>query len=279
MESRFIIHSTPRLASFAAPSSYAAIVREPTQLAGSFMVSKPGSLQLYDSQTHIAVDYRNLPKLSQSPSELISAAFEQNLKLYNFSLGGSSKVARLPVIELRFKPKVKSIVVESGRSQIYDEYSFPLKVELATSAGDYSSTFTDIHFNDSAAAPVAKIPGDAIVSDWDYNSKSYELKDAQKEALKAGFHFDPPKTNLVLIKIIRQKGPIAAFTAFYADRTHLLTVMAFKNYEIPHTARGLNISGGRLNLNPHMSTFTFTRADTNYILSSNLPVDELVSLK
>jgi outer membrane lipoprotein-sorting protein len=264
---------------FQAPGKYTIVVREPAKLAGSFMETEGEKIQLYDPQTHVALIFKNMPAMTKEAGRaLLISTYDQNAKLFNFTLGAYSKVATQKTIALNFKSKVKDSALLSGSSQIYDTYSFPLATDLNFATGaKYAFVYNQISFNDGAQPPLQKIPAEALKSEWDFNSKSYSLKDAQVEAKNAGFQFELPKSEMKLVKIIRQNGPLAAFTAFYAEGPNVLSVMAFKNYNLPHVARGLKIGPGRLSPNPHMSTYAVTKGETNYIYSSNLPIDALLA--
>ncbi|MEK7357566.1 MAG: hypothetical protein AAB250_14025, partial [Bdellovibrionota bacterium] len=143
----------------------------------------------------------------------------------NYELGGTGKVANLPTVELRFKAKTSDAFTSNGTSKVYDEYSFPLASDLTFRGPQkYSFEFKEITFNSKTfSMPTAKIPSDAIVSKWDMDSKAYTEEAAKKEA---GFGFVLPRTlpqGLVLSKIIRQEGPIPAFTASYRNTPYSLS--------------------------------------------------------
>lgn len=245
---------------FQAPASYTVVAGD-----GSFLVSEPGSLKMYDPSSHIAVTYKNLPVLTAlAAREGLGDQFDQNVNLFTYTLGSYSKVAGLETIELRFKGNG---LVTKGLSQIYDPYSFPLATNLEFANASYSLTFSSIEFNKGTKPPVKTIPSDALVSDWDYNSKSIALPDAQKELA-----FKLPKTDLPLVKIIRQKGPIPAFTAYYAKGPHLLSVLVYKNYGMKTAERGVKVAGGRLRPGPHLSTFSIARGDLNYVYTFTGPL-------
>lgn len=273
---------------FEAPASYRVRVRAPDSLAGSMMTFDGSTLQLYDPRTRLAVIYRNLPAVSSEERRaLVDTSYDENLRAFTFEIGGKSQVAGLPVVELRFKAKGDSVIA-SGVNQVYDEYSFPLAGSMTFLSGKkYSHEFKSAHFNESASkAPALEIPKDAIVSEWDLNSKSYSAAEAAREAKSAGFEFGLPKSvpsGLEQVKIIRQKGPIAAFSTIYRNAAKSLAVMAFKDYGVkPAPARGVKMTigkiEGRLLPNPHMNSYSFTKGSTSYVLTSNVSIDELIAI-
>jgi hypothetical protein len=159
-----------------------------------------------------------------------------------------------------------------------------MKTELRFKNGvTYSNSFKEIQFNSpSLSLPDFSIPPDTIVSDWDLNSKSYSETEIKNE-VTIKYHL--PQTlprGLKLTKIIRQKGPIPAFTALYENPPYALSVMFFKNFGmslIPQ-GRGLKIPvgpiKGELIPNPHVSTYSFIQDDVQYILIGNIQMDQIL---
>ncbi|MES2963471.1 MAG: hypothetical protein V4760_06245, partial [Bdellovibrionota bacterium] len=272
---------------FQAPSNYQVIVRSPAALADSFMAFEEGTLSLYDPHSRFAVVFKNfLPLSVEDRRTLVDASFDDNVKNFEYQIGGSSKVAGLSVVELKFKAKNEKAVIKSGTSRVHDEYSFPLAGSMTFANGaKYGYEFKKVEFNSTKKRGALVVPSDAIVSEWDLDSKAFSESEASKEAKQAGFDFKLPTlvpAGLKLTKVIRQKGPIAAFTALYRNGAKSLTVMSFKNFGVGEAPRGVKLGAGkiagRLIPNPHLNTYSFTSGRTSYVLTSNVSIDDLIGV-
>ena len=202
-----------------------------------------------------------------------------------YELGSASKVAGFNSVTMKSEAKSNEPSIKSGESKIYDEYSFPLSMDLKFRTGEaYSYQYTDISFNKESLAEKfdIEIPKDAIISKWDLNSKNYSVEQIKKEA---DFKFKVPAKELpkklVLNKIIRQEGPVPAFTVIYERRPYFLYITEFKDYgvSLAPTGRGIRLKSGKkgeLILGPHSNSYSFSFAGIRFILYGNITLDELL---
>lgn len=272
---------------FQAPGRYSVIVRSPEKHAGTQMSYDGKELRLFYPQTKFAIVYKNLSSLTaEDRTKLVHDLFNANLESYDYQLGGNYKIAGYPAVQVDFKAKTNRSLVSKGGSRVFDDYSFPLWTSLDYRNGrTYSYVFRDIKFNtEKFDLPRLEVPTDAIVSDWDLASKGVSEAEARKDA---GFGFRLPKSlpmNLKLEKIIRQKGPVPAFTAQYGARPYSLSVITFKDYGVSLVpgGRGLKVtigkSEGRLIPNPHMSSLSFASEGAQYVLVGNVPEEALIAV-
>ncbi len=191
----------------------------------------------------------------------------ERLKAFSFSLGPTGSVANLNVIELRSKPKINS-VIQSAESQIYDEYSFPIKGHVKFKDGQTAQyEFTKITFNETFDLPKANIPKDALRVEWDFNSTS-----SFDEAKAA-----PPR-NLKFEKTLKHE--MGMVLNYYRNGAQFLSVIRYKNLGKPPAKKGISVriagDNGSLLPGPTSNALIISKGDTTYVYSSNLLIDDLI---
>jgi hypothetical protein len=270
---------------FKSPLRYSMKVISPDRYAGSAFVYSGGKLYLYFPKTKYEVIYDGLPEpTSEDLKTLIEKGFDYNMQNYEYELGSSSKILAYTVNELMFRNKSHSPQVQSGSSKIYDDLSFPISGDLSFRDGQkYSFAFTQIEFNKPISEEHFAIPEQKadVVSEWSFHSPSLTFTDAKAHA---NFKFGLPTKlpdGFVLKKIIKQKGIVPAFTAMYVNPPYFLNIVSFKNYDLRlvPTGRGIHIKGksaGELLPNPHLSSYSFSKAGISYVLSGNVSIDDLL---
>lgn len=273
--------------SYQRPGQYATTVIAPDAHSGSKLSYDGTTLQIFYPKTKFAIVYRNLKPLSDADQKsLLEDQFNTNMEMYVYELGKEKQVAGLKTIELKFGPKVPSTgLVSGGSSQIYDEYSFPLAGDLFFGKHRYSYRFKEIKFNEKKNEKGFSfpIPKDTIISDWDLSSPAVPEAEVKSSA---GFKFNLPTElprKMSLSKIIKQKGPIPAFTAIYEKHPYFMNIVFFKNYGFSAAPKGRGIKiqagpvSGELVPNPHISSFSFIAGDTQYIITGNVSAEAIVA--
>lgn len=272
---------------FSNPDSYFEKVLSPERLKGDVIASSGSRLVLYYPKTHYAIEFIHLKPLTQAEQEtLIKDQFNSNLDRYRYEVEGKSEVAGQPAISSSFESRSGNSWVGSGDIQVYDELSFPLGMKmLFKSGGKYEYRYESIAFNPEIpqSAFDFMIPKDAIVSRWDLNAKSYTPEQASAE-LGAKFRLPTQlPRQLRLHKLIRQAGPVPAFTALYEKRPYFLNLTLFKDYGTSLVPAGFGLrlkdkKGGDLILGPRSSTYSFVSAGMQYVASGNLPLEEFLDV-
>jgi outer membrane lipoprotein-sorting protein len=269
---------------YKAPGHYSIVTKAPAKFAGTQMTYDGTTLQIYYPQTHFAIVTRNMKPITEKDyGKIVDDTFAHNTKMLSYELGRTSTVAGYPVIDINFKARHPDSAVMNGTTQVYDQYSFPLSAFIKFTGGaDYSFTFTKISFNEGKELPKLEIPRDAIISEWDLNSKSYTEAELKKEA---PFKFTLPQPkDMKLARIIRQTGPVPAFTAMYENHPYTVSVIMLRNYGINlvPTGRGIKMEAGtvtgELIPNPHVNTFSFIKGEAQYILVGNVPVETILAM-
>ena len=233
---------------------------------GEIFRSDGSTMEVYDPRTKFYSIFRHLPPITESDNqELIRDLFDQSMKAFTFTLGPLGKVADRAVIELRSKPKGSSVIA-SGESQIFDEYSFPLKSVVVFKNGQNAKfEFTDIAFNEKFEMPKAKIPSGAFRLEWDFNSPSPAPKAAEFRDLK-------------LEKVLRRET--GETLTYYRNRAQFISLIRYKNLGMPPQPRGVSVKvaghDASLLVGPISSMLMLTDGDTTSFYSSNLLVDDLI---
>ncbi|HVK62101.1 MAG TPA: hypothetical protein VM432_11140 [Bdellovibrionales bacterium] len=264
---------------YKAPLQYYMVIRAPKKFEGAEFSYDGNEIKIYYPQTRFAVVTRGLEPVSKSErAKLLKAMFDHGVKFQNYELGKISSEAGYPVIEVRSTERRPDAAIASGSSNVYDKFSFPISATAKfKNAGDYGFKYTSIQFNEAIDLPKVKIPKDAIVSEWDAKSKSFTEAEAVKDA---GFKFNLPKLpEWKLARIIRQTGPVPAFTAMYDAGPFKLSVVVSRNYgmSLIPTGRGLKVPVGKVTgaliPNPHVNSYSFIHGETQYVLSTNGPIE------
>lgn len=275
---------------YQAPDRYHLVTKAPARFKGSTLHFDGKTLITYYPQTKFAVVTTGFkPQPESAPADLVSAAFDNNVKHLDYWLGPSSRHAGYDVVELNFKARSEASVVKKGRSLIYDKFSFPLLTSMDFSGGSkYVAKVESIKFNDGTTLPAFSLPADTIKSEWDLDSETHTLAAASKE-LDSPVHLPSAKTletplgPLAMTKIIRQKGPVPAFAAIYDRGPLRLSVLTFRDYGVSliPLGRGVKIPIGNVKAdffpNAHWNGISFKKDRLLYLVQGNVPLEVLVS--
>jgi hypothetical protein len=212
-------------------------------------------------------------------------AYKHNVKTFDYDLGGEGRVAGHPTIELDYTAKHKGSLHTAAKLQVYDRYSFPLAGQLSFAHGvEYSFRFDDIAFNqevDDRSFELG-IPANAIVTRWDMSAPDVAETDMHQQA---NFEFAlPALKGFTRERAVRVDGPVPAFTVAYRRGPQFMFVSMWKDTGVRVTPETLGIPltvggvAGHLLPSPTLSSFTFTRNGTMYVVTSNVPFDELLTI-
>jgi len=230
----------------------------------------------------IRIHHFYLPTTAQLET-IISDSYKKNVNNYDYTFGASSSIANLPVIEIQHKAKTNKMFNISGKTFIYDHYSFPLAGKLLFKGNhEYAYSYQKIDFNIDLPDQLftVKLPDKTIVSEWDLKAPQQMLSDIKK---KANFSFSLPEKNSFGLKrsrIIEQKGIVPAFAVIYEKEPYFLIVMMVRDYGLgTNDVYGIPIQTtkkGRLIISPLISSFSFIHNETVYTLMGNLPFEDLL---
>jgi outer membrane lipoprotein-sorting protein len=235
---------------------------------GEILRSDGSTMEIYDPRTKFYSVFRHLPSVTESINQqLIRDAFDQSMKNFTFTLGPIGKVAGRTTIELRAKPNENS-VIKSGKSQILDEYSFPLKNAVIFKSGPSATyEFIDIAINEKFELPKAKIPTGAIRLEWDFKAAS----PAQKEKTPdfQGLKFEK--------SLKRETGEVLTY---YRNGAQFISTIRYDNLGFT-PSRGIPVKVGTHNgfllPGPVSNTLTVSDGGKTSLYSSNLLVDDLIA--
>lgn len=270
--------------SFKRPYQFISRVVSPESYAGVTLTYSGTQLTVYYPKINYAILFDNLtPPTSDDEQRLIADAYRHNVATYNYDMGDSGTVAGLPVVTLDYTAKHKGAVHPSGSVQVYDKYSFMLAGELRfANSVRYSFHFDQMMFNPVLDDRLfdAALPKNVILARWDMSSTGIPEPEMRESAnfdytlpakLPAGFVFD---------RIVRQEGPVPAFTVVYRRGAQFVFLSLFRDTGLRPASEehGIKVKRGRLLISPTLSSYTFTTKGTMYIFTSNLPFDELLAL-
>jgi len=235
---------------------------------GDVVRSDGSTMEIYDSKTRLHSVFKNMPSVTQSEGQqLIRDLFDQSMSVFTFALGPLGKVAGRQVIELRSKSKGSSIV-QSAESQIFDEFSFPLKSLVKFKDGQTAQyEFTQIDFNEKIELPKAKIPKEVLKVEWDFHSVS-----APEKGKSESFQ------NLKLEKTLKHEAGMVL--DYYRNGAQYLSVIRYKNLGMPPAKKGVPVKIGKRNgfLMPGLvsNTLSVSIEGETSVYSSNLLIDDLI---
>jgi outer membrane lipoprotein-sorting protein len=272
---------------FKRPYRFLSRVLAPASYAGVSLAFDGQSFVLYYPNARYAIVFEHLaPPTSDEQRRIVADAYRHGRATYEYDLGASGHVAGLPVVTLQYTARRKGFIHPTGSLQIYDQYSFPLAGEMSF-GGDarYAFRFQQMTFNcpldDSLFA--LPLPDGTVVSRWDLTAAG--VSEAQMRT-EAGFQVALPARmppGFALDRIVRLDGPVAAYTAIYRRAHHFLLVSLFRDMGLRPASEEhgvpVEVAGrrGRLVLNPVASTYAFAQHGTSYIVTSNLPFEEMLA--
>lgn len=269
------------------PNLFLSRVLAPASYAGVTLAYDGKKLVIYYPMANYAIELDNLSSnLPEDDKVLIAAAYRHNQASFRYSLGGGSSVAKLPTISMDYTAKKKGYVHPSGSVQVYDKYSFTLAGNLSfPESKKYSYRYDEMKFEEpiADAAVTLTLPKNAIVSRWDLASTGLPELEMREQA-----HFDLALPKLPeewkLERIVRQEGPVPAFSLVYRRGPHYVVLSMWKDLGVRPVseAHGVPIAlhghRGRIVIGPVISSYTTALRGTMYVFTSNVPFDELLTL-
>jgi outer membrane lipoprotein-sorting protein len=270
------------------PGKFLSKVLSPSAYAGVTMAYTGSQLVLYYPNAGYAIRFENL--LVPGPDDerkLISDAYRHNTDHFRFDFTGGDKIAGLTTIGMRYRARLNDWFVPGGTTQVYDKYSFSIAgTTLFYGAARYAWQFKDIAFNQIISDDKfdLQLPKNVVLSRWDMASTPLTDKDVREQA---NFEVSqlPAPAGLPRERIIREAGPVPAFTEIFRSGPHFLFHTMYRDTglrptPVEHGVPVTSPTGGRrghLLVTPTLSYFGYTHKGTRHILIGNIPVEDLVA--
>jgi outer membrane lipoprotein-sorting protein len=271
---------------FKKPSLYLSKIISPQLFKGISILYKDNLLLYYFPTLNWAIRIKNLPQTTTKQfNTIISEHYYNNINNFDFTFGKATSIANLPVITLVHKSKSDYLWNRSGKTMIYDTYSFPLAGEIHFK-GDhrYEYQYLNISFNMDFTDQIFEVPlsRNTIISDWDLNASPLSLT---KMRAKANFQFSEPKDYILGLKrdrIIEQNGMVPAFALLYKKDPYFIIITMIRDYGFgTNDIYGIPIQSskkGRLILSSILSSFSFIHKEVIYTITGNLSFEDIIAI-
>lgn len=269
---------------FRRPNDFVSRVIAPDSYAGVTLAYTGSTMTIYYPKSHYAIVFEHLtPATPDEERELVALDYRYGHAHYRYALGGASKVARHPVVELDATPLTSDAAHPRVTTQVYDKFSFPLAGTLRWKDATYSYRYDDITFD----APIydaelaVPLPPDTLIARWDMAAPSLTLDQVRAQA---GFEFALPAMKHAPDRIVRQAGPVPAFTLFYKQGPQQALISIFRDPGVRPASEDHGVpvrvgdKRGHLVVGPTVSTYTFTLRGTMYVVTANMPFDALLEM-
>ncbi len=270
---------------FKRPSLFISRVLSPESYAGVALAYNGKQLTVYYPKANYAVQFDNL--IAPTPDDerrLIAEAYRHNQETFRYSLGGGGTVAQLPVVALHYKAKQQPALSPWGVTQVYDKYSFALAgVMQFVGNAQYEFRFDEMKFDEPAEDGrfALNLPKNVILSRWDMSSTGLPEQEMREQA---NFELSLPRlpAGFALERIVRQEGPVPAFTIVYRRGGQFLFLSVWKDLGLRPTPEThgvpvpLGDKHGHLVVGPTVSSYSVSHRGTMYVLMGNLPFDQVL---
>lgn len=262
---------------FQRPHDFHSHTSAPASLAGSVTRYSENTLMTWLPTLDIALIIRNLPAApAEQEAKRIEDAWRENSKRYFYAMGQVSTVAGHDTIELEQKARKPSDLIQHSRTQVLDQYSFPLAGNVTLRAGDtFSYRYQRIQFNQPLTLPAAPVlPASAMQIEWDLNwpDVSTEALSARLPAMGA---LPDSLLGLPLQRRLIHPGALPAVAGYYSDGNYFVLLTAARDFALPNPMPyGLNVSLGKdkpalLVLTPLINTWSFSSGGVAWTVTSN----------
>ena len=269
------------------PDQFISRVLSPESYAGVTIAVAHGQLVLFYPKANYAVVFDSMPATTaEGAQRLIARAYKHDQSTFRYELGGGGTVAKLPVVNLSYTAKHQGHAHVSGMVQVYDKVSLPLAGKLHFIGGaEYGYRYESVELNTDLAEAdfTVALPKNVILSRWDLGSPGVPEPDMRSLA-NFGIATPTLPPGFTLERIVRQEGPVPAFTTIYRSGDAWLLLSMWKDLGIAPASEdhGIPVSlpsgKGRLVVGPAISSYTFSLRGTKYVLTANLPFDELLEV-
>ena len=262
---------------FQRPHDFQSHTSAPASLAGSITRYSQNTLMTWLPTLDIALIIRNLPAApAEQEAKRIEDAWRENNKRYFYAIGQVSTVAGHDTIELEQKARNPNDLIQHSRTQVLDQYSFPLAGNVTLRGGDtFSYRYQRIGFNQPLTLPDAPVlPASAMQIEWDLN-----WPDVNTEALAARLPamgtLPDSLLGLPLQRRLIHPGALPAVAGYYSDGNYFVLLTAARDFALPNpTPYGLTISLGKdkpalLVMTPLINTWSFSSSGVAWSVTSN----------
>lgn len=262
---------------FQRPHDFHSHTSAPASLAGSVTRYTGDTLMTWLPTLDIAVIIRNLPAApAEQEAKRIEDAWRENTRRYFYALGNVSKVAGHDAIELEQKARNPDDLIQHSRTQVLDQYSFPLAGNISLHGGDgFSYRYQHIEFNQPITLPEAPtLPASAMQIEWDLDWPDAS-GDAVTARLPAIGKLPDALLGLPLQRRLIHPGALPAVAGYYSDGNYFVLLTAARDFGLPNPAPyGLNVTLGKdkpalLVLTPLINTWSFASSGVAWTVTSN----------
>ncbi|MCK0155536.1 hypothetical protein MWU49_17635 [Alcanivorax sp. S6407] len=262
---------------FQRPHDFHSHTSAPASLAGSVTRYTGDTLMAWLPTLDIAVIIRNLPAApAEQEAKRIEDAWRENTRRYFYALGNVSKVAGHDAIELKQKARNPDDLIQHSRTQVLDQYSFPLAGDISLHGGDgFSYRYQHIEFNQPITLPEAPtLPASAMQIEWDLDWPDAS-GDAVTARLPAIGKLPDALLGLPLQRRLIHPGALPAVAGYYSDGNYFVLLTAARDFGLPNPAPyGLDVTLGKdkpalLVLTPLINTWSFASSGVAWTVTSN----------
>lgn len=264
---------------FRRPHEFRVQVTAPAELAGTRVSYHDDTLTTWWPQQELALVVRGfVPPAAASEAARVESAYRANLASYFYALGPVSEIAGLPALQIDQRARNGNQLVQSSRTQVYDNYSFPLAGQVTLRGGavlDYR--WRKIAFNENAAVlpgPVS-VPPSAMFIEWDLNGPARTAEELAARVPKA-VAFPDTLAGLPCARRLVHPGGLPAVAGWYRTEDDYLLVTASRDVDWNPFAKNYGMSvplGGTtalLVISPLNSSWSFRRDGLLYTVLTNL---------
>lgn len=231
----------------------AAVMTRATQ-TGDMLHYMQGTLSTYFPKTAFGIRYRNLRELTPAEQmQWLEREYDWHVAHYDINQIDDGTVAGQKTTGVRYFPNaefVRSPFSFEWRAAVQADYAFALETAMYKEASEkYRIRFDRIEFqkplsdNDFAF----RYPAGTTIAEYDFADKAVSLS-AAKAAANFSFNLPQESDEFKLSKIIRAKGIIPAFTAYYEKLPYQTYYTQVRDYGLKLVPeRGLVLTGSKAN--------------------------------
>jgi hypothetical protein len=220
--------------------------------SGDILHYAAGTLSTYFPKTAFGIRYRNLSELKPADQrQWLENEYDWHVAHYDTNQIDDSSVAGHKTTGVRYFPNsefASSTFSFEWRAAVQADYAFALETAMHKDGDQkYRLHFDRIEFQKQLSDSDFnfRYPPGTTVAEYDFKDRPVSFA-AAKAAANFGFNLPAETANFSLKKIIRAKGIIPAFTAYYENLPYQTYYTQVRDYGLKLVPeRGLTIAGNK----------------------------------
>lgn len=262
---------------FQRPHDFHSEVIVPDALQGAITRYTDQELLTWLPSAAVAVRVVNLPPAPAGrEADRIADAWRENSARNFYALGPVRRVAGHETIELEQRARSGAALLQSGLTQVYDRYSFPLSGRLDVRGGaKFEYQYRQISFNQSVDIPEPPtLPPDTMLIEWDleWPNQSHDALGARMPAAS----LPQQVLGLPAERRLIHPGPLPSVGVYYTDNNYFILLTASRDLgaTLPGSQYGLPVPIGsdlnaQLVLSPVINSWSFSTGEVAYTVMTN----------